>query len=1452
MAKKSRDDFTERTKLQIAKRAGWLCSFPTCRTPTVGATSDGKSEINIGTAAHICAAAPGGPRYDESMSLEERSSAANGIWMCRDHGKAIDSADPEFAVERLRDWKRQAEIDSWRRVLRHEGARAPGAAIEGKAAARIRAAAVADLAVFQRTAKWPSTEVALTLKVDGLDDRVTTAALADAVISLGDLVLVAPPGMGKTTTIFQIAEGLVANGIGTPLIVPLSDWGTEGVTILGSILRRPVFHGLSENDLRDAAAQPGMVLLLDGWNELDAEAQKRARVEVANLKAQLPELGLIVSTRRQALDVPFHGSRVDLLPLSEEQQMQIAVSMRGEAGAKVIDQASRTSGVRELVTIPLYLKALLSLPEDSAFPTTKEEVLRLFVAAHERDPVHAEALRDVVQGLQQLYLNGIAVFATHTVNTSIAESKARRSVSETATLLFDDGQITIRPEPQAVLDVLVNDHVLMRAGDVPGYSFQHQQFQEWYASHSVEQRIIADVSDPRLRETMKAQVFDLPAWEEAILFAVERLARGDACERSACAKSILAAFEVDPILAAEMVFRSTDEVWAQIAATIQELVARWHVPGKADRAFRFMLTSGRPEFLDLVWPLITNDDKQISLTALRKCAQFRPGIFGEGVEQKIRSLSAKARRVLLREIAFNSGIDGVDLASAIAKGDPDPELRASVVDALAFRGADRHVAEVLLNANEATFDLIARHSLVDEVDDEKVKDGLAAARARQTARETSVYDRLRAMIYARGDEHRSRELADVISTMEIDRRQDASAGLIHEAHSRYPTAVVDALMTRVRAGRSLFYGADDILASAGLALEDDELLELALADPVRPDGRAEAAASMLGRKAVGRIIDELLDLGSRLRPDGEYDRAAGEFFWVLKTRTAHVPSASLIAAVLERSAQADTEQMALLADLLSHHCHRKSERGRPFDAESLAAIHGLVKEWGTRMLASEASKRRHKASIATLASHAPSVSLLPTLKRLLDDNLRRYRAFREKAMAVRWRRGEAVDEARQPMTYEYQRAFLAIKASETAAMMEEYLSDEHFGTLASQVLAEQWRATNEPPADNRFPGRVDFPRVREKRAACRADPDATSAEAEAIFAAIDPLLAEGATDEQKKLAVSLGISACRLPHGKHDGTIQKMIELAPRRARAALLLSLVLSGKEIDLKPVADGIAETLEAAKTESWIMTQGDGHELKVWLRLLPFVNRLADALPMVRTMPPAQRAPWFLAEMVEALADSPSEESEDFLFKLAEEDVRFYADRSWRATALRLGTQSSARRILNLTAQGAFEGRPMGDWHFARELGSLLAAHPDLRAHAYGVLKGGPTSPGCATLARAVAENPDGEGLLLLVRLENELNRRFVGWRTIERTVTEHVPADWEGSYNVVPVPAGELRRNLFAMMTDGSTSDAAARCLNQIDAIRDEYGTPEDEPRHPNVASGKPWPILPPDSCAILDG
>ena len=54
---------------------------------------------------------------------------------------------------------------------------------------------------------------------------------------------------------------------------------------------------------------------------------------------------------------------------------------------------------------------------------------------------------------------------------------------------------------------------------------------------------------------------------------------------------------------------------------------------------------------------------------------------------------------------------------------------------------------------------------------------------------------------------------------------------------------------------------------------------------------------------------------------------------------------------------------------------------------------------------------------------------------------------------------------------------------------------------------------------------------------------------------------------------------------------------------------------------------------------------------------------------------------------------------------------------------------------------------------------------------------------------------------------------------------------------------LRRELFRMIS-GETPEAslAKECLNAIDELRDEYGAPESEPRHPDIESGQPWPIV----------
>ena len=104
-----RDDFNSKTKEILAQRVAFKCSNPDCRKPTIGPNSEETKVTRIGIAAHICAAAPGGPRYDKNMTKKERENISNGIWLCSDCAKLIDVDVNKYTVHLIQTWKKIAE-----------------------------------------------------------------------------------------------------------------------------------------------------------------------------------------------------------------------------------------------------------------------------------------------------------------------------------------------------------------------------------------------------------------------------------------------------------------------------------------------------------------------------------------------------------------------------------------------------------------------------------------------------------------------------------------------------------------------------------------------------------------------------------------------------------------------------------------------------------------------------------------------------------------------------------------------------------------------------------------------------------------------------------------------------------------------------------------------------------------------------------------------------------------------------------------------------------------------------------------------------------------------------------------------------------------------------------------------------------------------------------------------
>jgi len=115
-----RDEFTLPVKDTLARRVGFRCSNPACHQPTSGPQEDATKAVNIGVAAHVTAASPGGMRYNPQLTAEERTSAQNGIWLCQACAKLVDNDAQRYAVQILQRWKTISEAAALRALEKRE------------------------------------------------------------------------------------------------------------------------------------------------------------------------------------------------------------------------------------------------------------------------------------------------------------------------------------------------------------------------------------------------------------------------------------------------------------------------------------------------------------------------------------------------------------------------------------------------------------------------------------------------------------------------------------------------------------------------------------------------------------------------------------------------------------------------------------------------------------------------------------------------------------------------------------------------------------------------------------------------------------------------------------------------------------------------------------------------------------------------------------------------------------------------------------------------------------------------------------------------------------------------------------------------------------------------------------------------------------------------------------
>ena len=1396
------------------------------------------------------------------MTAAMRADAGNGIWMCQQCSKLIDS-DTHYTVDMLHDWRRMSEEATVREIQTRKIVIPVEAApmledMDGNAIAlaqpltnpalpaRIHAASVADIAKLKRVDTWPKHAVPLGLQAEDSTGGYHITDLGSTILTVGQVAIISAPGTGKSTTLIQAAESILADPLEALAFVRLGNWAKCGRGLIEAVASSPAYDGITEQGILDRAVENRLTLVLDGWNELDKSARGRAVAEIDELKLNYPLLRIVISTRRQATELPITGMMIHLQGLSDDQQMEIARSVSGEDGVKIVDSAWRTKGLRDLVSIPLYLNALVTNALGGALPTTKEEVLKLFIEGQERKRPHVDELRDVLEENHRPILIKLAAAATPSGNTYLSDTSARTIVSAVERELSDAGQFSINvPSPMVVLDTLVNHDVLVRALD-GSVGFQHQQLQEWHASFDVEGAMLAaSMGDDDANVQLVGMLNDA-MWEEPILFACERLSRAGDKERDAVAKAIMATIGIDPMLAADMIYRSSEGAWRSVEAEIVAFTKRWHQAGKIDRAIRFAIMSGRPEFAELVWPFIETEDNQSYLRVLRHAPRFRPSVLGADREQRLMALPADVRSHVLSEIAGNSEMDGMELAAKLAKADADVAVRLSAVRSLMFRRGIRLASDILRTGPGAVGEQLALDRWGTDFLEKDVADRIRQLQIELTEKETNKPRLLLLLVEGREgvrvQEDVERAVYELIADPVFPVDDVHAMYSLRQAFEQYPAAVRGALLERFKAGAPLSFHCVEMLRG-GEPIDAGPIAEMALSK-IPHDHQATVAASLIGEVTALHMLDRLFalfDAGKRTGRDAESEEK--NEYWAIERRIAVVPDVALAHAWLTRAGDAEPKHYAFMADLWVKDDPESGQNARfALDESTRQDISLVLRKWAEALIEDVSATRYSLVTVAMAIAQMGLQEDLDIVERILDEDLKR----KEKQRADFISGGGRSDPTNEAYMYYgnlYRRAFSHLKSEASSKVLEKYLT---VSSMAQDAAFAMKDIHDKPEVSEERHWRrddLDATKINDRRRAIAEGwPAEESREAAAIFAAVDRLTAEGTTEDQHKIALQIVCAATYMQHIQRPELVARLLALPVAwEAKYRYMRALAYSGETLQSGHLNVAIAEYYELAKKRPHLLDRRSAYQLYEWMRLFAFSDQPEALLEAWHRLPKELNDRRQLENIFRPLGSICHPQAEDTLFAIAAQNPYLYGEYVWIDAVLQRGTDTAVVKLLEMAdVDPKVMGRHGGYAH-ERKLQALLAGSPDLRATLLDRYKKGEFQRAGGPVERALAASADAETLLTMVDVKGPqgiIDTQYLHG-AVEAAVLEHRPLGGD-IYEIYGVNAENLRKALFAMI-DGPSGELAKACLVQIDKLRDEHGRVEFEPRHPDIRMGRPWPL-----------
>ncbi|MEK6337531.1 MAG: hypothetical protein AABM67_21635 [Acidobacteriota bacterium] len=1480
----------------MADRVNHLCSSPACRAPTGGPQLDPSKALNVGVAAHITAASPEGPRFNRHLTPEQRKHADNAIWLCQNCGKLIDNDPERFTEKEIRHWKEEAEAEAFNKIGKPLApARAHPTVSEGERLTallgRIRAA-TSELtgAWIQSRRLLEKPQIALRAVIQQREDRLTEASIdlqgIRKLLNEGvRLVLEAPAGTGKTTTLLQVAQ-LYADEGELCFLIDLPLWAKSGNEILEFIVGRREFlsHGISAQELASFYPNERFTFLLNGWNEVSDNYSEDSIVALRELERSFPSAGIIVATRTRHISPPLVAAiRAKLQPLTRAQRDQYLTESLGNRAYLLGSTLDSNAVLDDLTRTPLILSEVTTIfASGKPIPPTKMGVLAVMMSLIGQADEHRDQLQRVpLCGHAADYLATLAIEMTARGANTVQEEDARSILRSVSVGLRDRGQIENIPEPADILKALVDHHVVEQLDYYPAtFRFKHQQFQEFYAAKMLERRLwdLKD-QDSSERRNFASQYVDSPTWEEPLRMVAEEIGElsADQVDNDAARVARLLieiALTVDPVFAADLSRLCGSSVWSQVRHSVGERLRLWYqVPDENHQqcALAGMLATGSDDFIDVLLPLLTNGDQHVRLSTYRAGSAVHLSSLGVDWRGVVRGWPEKFRIEFIYELTHNRW--DPEIADAFALGDPSQDVRVQAIDTLSWAGSESNIVRLLEAQDEETFERMVQKLSVERIPP-SLRERALAVNEKALDMSSDTMTRVRLMIRASelGNASVWEKIKEELGLVPSGRIQDHDSeyvirpalNIIRARDSQWAS---DWLARRIADGSLRREGWIDLV----LQIPEDlrERLVHGISDEEPAQIRTAEFVSLLPIIADAPLAETIFNKLCEIRRTisdiyDEVNNAKRGALRLLEDLFRSLPANDAVAGLSNCFAKEyDITEFTTVIELFSRVNSKDSDLRNELSEDLRQNLRLYLKKGLQFALGQDDFRGELKAQLATALARIGDPGDMQELNELTTAEIQRLRTGRT-ALAQGDRsptaKGGSITYARWHLE-----AVASLDAAEAEPVLLRALQIPESEIDAASALVGLATTQTAGGLAGAFAHRErDYCRVweaREQRKIAGVDSERCQRYATAMKERISVLLEEreeslhpGHFDYR---LIELANMLAALDGLGSSEVVFKVLSLPVKffvHQRIDALENLLFGGVTLPTQSILDVLNPIIDYILSE----TQ-DSHLAIRGLCLLPFVDNPPVGIDRVRQVITDKSFPRYeLRGILPALACSRCPTALTLIGDIAGTlEGPEYLLAEWINAVSTFGGTESKQLILSFldpeaaAVDGGMDLKSHGGDLLAKKIAELAASDPIIRVRILELCDVLLPAEKRALLAKVIAEIGSEDAILAgLNILDDGVTSNHTAtsavpyhlWKAIESLFVEHRPHKDRGTtYSLIPRSSNPIRARLLEMtLTDDQRWKSAFGLLGQIEVWRLDYGKPETEPRHPAFERKVLWP------------